>query len=56
MHRQTLCGQGTGGLGCGEGRGGKKQERKVRGSESGRSMFLPGCKTVILLKGVAVVF
>lgn len=56
MHKQTLCGQTTGGLGCGEKRGGKEQERKVRGSESGRSMFLSGCKTVILLKGVAAVF
>lgn len=37
MHKQTLCGQTTGGLGCGErGRkgGGKEGTRKeVRGSE-----------------------
>lgn len=39
VHKQTLCGQTTGGLGCGERRGGKEQERKLKGTESGRSMF-----------------
>lgn len=39
VHKQTLCGQTAGGSGCGERRGGKEQERKVRGSESGRRMF-----------------
>lgn len=55
MHKQTLCGQTASGLGCGERRGGKEQERKVRVVKVG-GVCLPGCETVILLKGVAAVF
>ncbi len=55
VHKQTLCGQTAGGLGCGE--MGEKTERGKRlgaVSESGRSVS--GCGTIIPLRGVAVVF
>lgn len=64
MHKQTLCGQTAGGLGCGE-KGGesgskKKEKEKRKGGKGQRvkvgGVCLSGCGTVIQPRGVAVVF
>lgn len=56
MHKQTLCGQTTGGLGCGERRGGREQERKVRGRGKWEECVFTGRETVIPSEGAAAVF